>query len=158
MDTQTMRDEAFLERARNNFLNRVTPGDDGCWVFDGPINSGGYATTTLRGTTHNAQRAAWLLFVGAIPPGMQVDHVCRNRLCVRIAHLQLLTPSQNVARRIAPVANPLCGQGHEFTPENTGHRTGYRQGRFCRQCTRNRAAKQRQRSRGLDLQQTNGPR
>jgi hypothetical protein len=35
------------------------------------------------------------LEVGPIPPGMLIDHMCRTRLCVRPAHLRVVTDAQN---------------------------------------------------------------
>lgn len=48
------------------------------------------------GYTH---RLAWRLHVGPIPQGMTIDHVCFNRACCNVDHLQLLTPKENAARK-----------------------------------------------------------
>jgi hypothetical protein len=36
-----------------------------------------------------------------IPPRKQLDHRCRQRLCVSEDHLELVTPKQNAKRREA---------------------------------------------------------
>jgi len=46
-----------------------------------------------------AHRVAWELENGEIPEGMQVDHLCRNTLCVNVEHLEVVTPSINQKRR-----------------------------------------------------------
>jgi len=42
-----------------------------------------------------AHRVSYLLYVGAIPDGMLVDHTCHERSCVNPGHLRLATPKQN---------------------------------------------------------------
>jgi hypothetical protein len=43
-----------------------------------------------------AHRESYEMNVGPIPEGMQVDHICRNSLCMNPKHLRLVTPSQNL--------------------------------------------------------------
>lgn len=72
----------------------------GCWLWTasvkddkgyGAIGQGGKGAPVLR-----AHRASWMLFRGAIPKGMQVDHVCHVKKCVNPDHLRLATNKQNV--------------------------------------------------------------
>lgn len=44
----------------------------------------------------SAHRWAYMRFVGAVPDGMVVMHKCDNGLCVRPAHLQVGTQSDNI--------------------------------------------------------------
>lgn len=44
-------------------------------------------------------RLAWELYVGDIPEGLVVDHLCFNRACCNIAHLELVTRAENNRRR-----------------------------------------------------------
>lgn len=87
---------------------------------------------------HNvaAHRFAYELEVGPIPDGLQIDHLCRNRACVRPSHLEPVTQFENWRRGEAPsVTNALkthCKRGHEFTRENTF--VGREGGRFCNAC------------------------
>ena len=37
---------------------------------------------------------------GPIPAGMVIDHLCRNRNCVRPDHLEVVTPAQNTRRGV----------------------------------------------------------
>jgi hypothetical protein len=48
--------------------------------------------------TEYAHRVAYKLLVGRIGEALKVDHVCRNRLCVRPEHLELVTHRENVRR------------------------------------------------------------
>lgn len=84
------------------FWSRVERTDTGCWFWTGSYGVGGYGQLSVRKergqktpTTLIAHRMAWELLVGPIPDGMEVDHRCRNRCCVRPAHLRLLTPASN---------------------------------------------------------------
>lgn len=45
-----------------------------------------------------AHRVAYRLFVGEIPEGYQVDHLCSITLCVWYEHLEAVPPEENVRR------------------------------------------------------------
>jgi len=55
-------------------------------------------TATLPGHTTTAHRAAYEAAHGPVPDGMQVEHRCRERLCIRLDHLEAVTPSENQRR------------------------------------------------------------
>jgi hypothetical protein len=71
----------------------------GCVEWQGRINLDGYGLFWLRPNNVGAHRAAWLLFVGEIPKGMDVHHMCRNRPCVNPMHLTLLTHAEHASER-----------------------------------------------------------
>lgn len=67
---------------------------------------------------------------------MTLDHLCFKPSCVNVQHLAVATLSEN-AQRQRSAAKTHCKNGHEFTPENTYIRTGFRNGkRTCRTCQR----------------------
>lgn len=45
-----------------------------------------------------AHRWRWEQEHGLVPPGMQLDHLCVQPACVRLDHLEVVTPIQNVRR------------------------------------------------------------
>ena len=119
---------AAAERAYTRFAE--SPG--GCFISTYSVASHGYAQigwggkTTGRGGT-TAHRAAWVHVHGQIPNGMTIDHLCKNRRCVNVDHLRMLTNYEN-ARRTAGRDWPLgeCVNGHpdsELIPVEGGRRT-----------------------------------
>lgn len=71
-----------------------------------------------------AHRFAWEAAHGPVPDGMELDHVCRNTLCVNPDHLRVVTHRENsVDHSLSPFAinakKRRCKFGHPFTPENT---------------------------------------
>ena len=90
---------------------RVSPGGDAaqrfesyvarsaeCHAWTGAVNSAGYGTFTADGVRVMAHRYAWLLSGQNLDPDLQIDHLCRNRLCVRVDQLEQVTAAENLAR------------------------------------------------------------
>jgi hypothetical protein len=111
-------------------------GAGGCWPWTGARNSSGYGVIRIDDKTQQAHRVTYERFVGPIPDGMELDHLCRVRHCVNPAHLEPVTRHENWRRGEAPSAvnarKTHCDSGHEFTPENTYVKP--RGGRECRTC------------------------
>lgn len=113
------------------FWSQVLIGD-GCWEWQGSIPGGphgGYG----RCTGGLAHRVAYEFCVGPIPADKELDHLCRNRACVRPDHLEPVTHRINMLR--APFARrPVCPRGHPLQAPNLYlTRTGTRQ---CKECRR----------------------
>lgn len=76
--------------------------DGECWRWDGSThNHKGYGGFWLAPRSRPAHQAAYLLFVGDIPPGAHVLHNCDHPWCVNPAHLRLGDNAANVADRVA---------------------------------------------------------
>ena len=66
-----------------------------CIVWTGTINHEGYGSFWT-GASEPAHRVAWKLVHGPITKGLQIDHLCRNRACVNVAHLRVCTFRENI--------------------------------------------------------------
>ena len=102
--------------AQRAALCAVRDGD--CIVSAYSVASHGYAQVGWQEGGERwivtAHRAAWVHYTRAqIPEGMTIDHLCRNRRCVRREHLRMLSNFEN-ARRTAGRDWPLgqCVNGH----------------------------------------------
>lgn len=126
-------------------LNFLT--DDGCWIWLGSRGRGGYAQFNDGTTMRRAHRWAYEYFVGAIPAGLDIDHLCRHRDCVNPEHLEPVTRSENLRGGYqARGLKDSCSQGHPLDIANTFQRQDG--GRGCRICRNNasRASKARARA------------
>lgn len=81
-----------------------------CWLWTAAKTSDGYGLTTLYGRAECAHRAVWMLLMGEIPKGLQLDHLCEVRDCVNPDHLEPVTKREN-ARRMADRRGWLHGRG-----------------------------------------------
>lgn len=83
---------------------------------------------------------------GPIAGNLVLDHLCRNRLCVRPDHLELVSGAENQRRgNVNQRAGALyCDRGHPFDKENTYHWNGKRK---CRACCRENSARYREKMR-----------
>ncbi len=124
---------------------QVWDGHGVCWQWDASDQEGygcfgskedGYRTKL-------AHKYSYLLHYGihSIPHGFQVDHLCRNRGCVRPDHLEAVTPWVNVMRSNSITAafarKTHCPSGHPYDDVNTRISSDGR--RYCRACKREKA-------------------
>jgi hypothetical protein len=116
-------------------LRRCVEDENGCWIFQG-ARTEGYgvlgAGSRSAGLIH-AHRLTYAHFVGDVPEGLEIDHLCRNRACCNPWHLEPVTRLVNTARGLRWHLTH-CKNGHEYSPENTRYRPdGVRR---CVTCTR----------------------
>lgn len=121
---------------RDRFMQFVRVDSAGCWLWTGYRDAGGYGRSRRSGTNTTAHRVSYELHVGLIPPGMHLDHLCRVRHCVNPAHLEPVTPGENI-RRGEPANRTHCPEGHAYVPANTRVRNGKR---HCLTCHRKHQA------------------
>jgi hypothetical protein len=126
-------------RFRNRVLDRLILDKNGCWVWGGATDKGGYGVITWDGhgdiwATH---RLVWIAYNGPIPDGLEIDHWCRNHACANPFdvenHMNLTTQAENLRRRDA--AKTHCyGGGHLWIPDNivVAKKTGWKSCRLCR--------------------------
>ena len=131
--------ERFIEK-----VEIVEESAGGCWLWRGWTNTNGY------GLFHNgmrdvmAHRWAYELYVGPIPEGLQLDHLCRVHNCVNPEHLEAVTCQTNILRGNSPQAinsrKTHCLRGHPFAGKNLYVApNGWRQCRACKQIRKDRS-------------------
>ena len=95
-----------------------------CWIFRKKQTGRGYAQMWVDGVQTTAHRAYYMHYVGPIPEGMTLDHLCRNRPCVNPDHMDICTRGENVLRGEGISAQNArkthCHRGHSLAPED-GH-------------------------------------
>ena len=98
----------------------VCPGT-ACWIWTAGISSNGYAVFWDRGPK-KAHRFAYERFVGPVPAGLELDHLCRVRHCVNPEHLEPVTRAENCKRgnlNKHHTAKTHCPHGHPYDDANT---------------------------------------
>lgn len=117
---------------------RKTPG--GCWVWLGAVGTSGYGRISSAVWDDYAHRVAYTLWVGPIPPGLTVDHLCENPLCCNPGHLEAVTAGENSLRGDGACARnarkTVCRAGHSLVGENLKFNS--RGDRVCVTCKRQR--------------------
>jgi hypothetical protein len=129
-----LRSAPVIER----LMFRTAAVPSGCWEWRGWVGPHGYGTIAADGSgpTLRAHRVSYEYFIGPIPEGFQLDHLCHNTRCVNPEHLEAVTAEVNCERRRRQNQHdgkPACLRGHAFTVENAAiDRSGHRRCRTCR--------------------------
>ena len=93
-----------------------------CWMWTACVVRRYGQFGVSNGKRVRSHRYAYEQVVGPIPAGMQLDHLCRQPLCVRPEHLEPVTARQNTLRGIGPTSmnaqKARCIHGHELTGSN----------------------------------------
>jgi hypothetical protein len=101
---------------------------DTCWLWMGYLQDG-YGSVGFDNKQWLAHRLSYTLIIGEIPEGLQLDHLCRNTICVRPQHLEPVTNEENMRRAVD--ARTSCRRGHLYTNATTAYGNGQR---YCRLC------------------------
>ncbi len=89
--------------------NSVIDPSTGCWLWCGPRDKRPetpygrisiYCRETGRQRNFRAHRVAYAELIGPIPEGYQIDHKCRNPVCINPEHLEAVPPIVNSQRRV----------------------------------------------------------
>jgi hypothetical protein len=102
-------DDAIVADSLEEFMKKIT---DPCHIWQGPTDKDGYGVFTvyskeLNGEKHTVMthRFAYALEHGfdALPKGAStgardvINHLCHNRGCVNVKHLEVITQTQNLS-------------------------------------------------------------
>jgi hypothetical protein len=133
--------------------------NSGCVLWLGHIDKYGYGRFTASASRQGrvAHLVAYETYVGPVPVGMELDHLCRNRACRAVWHLEPVTHQVNLLRGVGTAAKNAakseCVNGHPFDETNTARPyRNHRHHRQCRTCLRDASARWRRR-RAMDTEQ-----
>ena len=125
----------FVQLEGHRYGTGYVVQENGCWEWAGSTRSG-YGRMRHNGRPQQAHRVYYKLLKGPIPGGLQIDHLCRNPLCVNPDHMEPVTHRTNSLRGVgAPAANAKkthCPRGHSYAGENVYFPPSG--GRQCRRC------------------------
>jgi len=122
-----------------------------CWLWAGAPSGTGYAGTHIGGKNMLVHRYSYILDGNDIPEDLELDHLCRNKLCVNPKHLEAVTHEENMKRTVLYRNEhnkgynlPHCKNGHLYTPQTEVYRLDKKYNkmrRICRVCINQRRKK-----------------
>lgn len=123
----------YLQQRRERVRSCVVEDANGCWIWQAASKKG-YGVSSWLGRFDAAHRVSYRAFVGPIPEGLQIDHLCRVPMCVNPAHLEPVTARENTIRGTSFAAQNArkerCIRGHDdWVRDSRGRRR-------CRTCSR----------------------
>lgn len=142
-----------MSRKTDNTIDSITARlilyDNDCLLWTGITVPAGYGQVSWRGKSVLVHRLLYEHFVGPIPDGLVLDHLCRTPGCANVEHLEAVTSAENIRRGRAgwPKGKPrgpqkqreACKRGHAFDEANTYFtRPGHRRCRTCQRKNQNR--------------------
>jgi hypothetical protein len=93
-------DYKYGRTLRERLFSRLIAEPSGCLVWTGHKDEYGYGRIQAgTGRPQYVHRVVYLLEVGQIPDGLELDHLCMNPSCASPAHLEAVTHAENMRRR-----------------------------------------------------------
>lgn len=121
----------------------------GCLVWTGCRDKNGYGRVIVYEDgvkkSRLAHRAAWQAARGPVPEGMPLDHLCRNRGCIELEHLEPVTQKVNLERAMPyreVQLKDVCPLGHPYSGDNVQINVK-KNGKISRACKTCKADRQR---------------
>lgn len=105
-------DAEYVARRLAAIHSRITVTSDGCMEFP-TTTTAGYAWVSFGRKDWHGHRLVWIIEHGDIGE-QSVDHICRNRRCINLAHLQAVSDQENNRLRQRRRHGGKCDAGHDF--------------------------------------------
>jgi hypothetical protein len=101
------------------------------------VDRDGYGRINVKQRNFRAHRLSYEIYVGPIEAGLELDHLCEVRRCIRPEHLEPVSHRENAIRVFGRGArnDNECRNGHELAGDNVYELQGQH---YCRECHRTR--------------------
>ncbi len=131
------------DRVIERFVNLlvIVPFSE-CWFLETAPSPDGYSHFAVSHTRQvRGHRFSYEYFIGPIPEGKHLDHLCRNRECVNPRHLDPVSCRENHMRAPGTMtainsAKDRCIHGHECGLTFSAKAKYGRGERICKECKR----------------------
>lgn len=70
-----------------------------CWLWPYAVNKDGYGKLRKNKQNYEAHRFMYQTLKGNVSEGLELDHTCKNKLCVNPEHLEPVTHAVNCQRK-----------------------------------------------------------
>jgi len=108
-----------------------------CIIYRNTSLKNGYGRLWIKGQgkVGLAHRAIFIEKFGNIPKGLEVHHICHNKLCLNVEHMVLMTRTQHALLSLRErKPKKFCDRGHIIDGRNKTQR-------FCLVCKKERQKK-----------------
>lgn len=78
------------------------------------VNHEGYGRIQIDRYPRMVHRVSYELFIGPIEDGLVIDHLCGNRRCFAVNHLEAVTQRENVLRTWRGTGREPWNKGKKF--------------------------------------------
>lgn len=105
------------DKTLERFMSKVNKTDT-CWLWIASKTKDGYGRFRVGEKIKGSHRVSYSHFVGEIPEGLQIDHLCRVRNCVNPDHLEPVTHIENQKRGVSGIherSKTSCPKGHPYS-------------------------------------------
>lgn len=124
------------------FYSNIYFSETNCWIWMGSLQGNKkYGLFCLHGKRIGAHRASYEIFIDSIPLNKEIDHLCKNSLCVNPLHLEIVTHKENLLRGNSfsgiNSKKTHCVNGHKLDKDNLYIIKGY-VSRVCKECRKKR--------------------
>ena len=118
-------------------INKEGPVWNGtpCWLWTGLLDAG-YGRFRIGRKMVRIHQWSYNHHIGAVPFGLELDHLCRNKHCANPLHLEPVPHKTNVLRgnslQAINARKTHCIHGHELNGNNLSLQRGSRQCKVCK--------------------------
>jgi len=110
MNPKTKEWRSLSKKQRYEYYVVKKEGNE-CWDWLGCTDAKGYPRFRFNFTPIFAHRYSYELFIGDIPNGLVIDHLCNNPTCTNPKHLEPKTVYENARRGFKGMTNTMLERG-----------------------------------------------